>query len=314
MKSKKPIVTVVVTCFNYADYVGHAIRSVYSQIYPDIQLIVVNDGSTDNSHKVINGLQNKYKFEYLSHKNVGVIESINRAVEKTKGEYFIHLGADDIMPDNYLEALVAAALNNPDTSIFYTDLVNLDTDEVVVEPPVFSKELLKHYNFIHGTSMVNTGLMRDIDYDDNLRGLGLEDWDFFLTAVLQGEKAMYVDSTFLRYRRHETLRSRSQRRRSDGKGLKAIKYILEKNINKYPEEMGYFWWLKDNINDGIAYLDTYSRQIEDQADKIKLQGAEINKLKVDLDAIINSKSMRYINFIKKYVFFWRSYMYRKPKA
>lgn len=305
--SSKPLVTITVTCFNYADFVSEAIQSVYSQTYKNIQLIVVNDGSSDNSHEVLSRLQDKYKFEYIHHENIGLIKSIDKAVAKTRGEFFIHLGADDIMLDNYVEELVRAATKNPEVSIFYTDLVNLDTGEVVVKPPVFSKELLKHYNFIHGSSMVRARLMRDIDYDENLKGLGLEDWDFFLTAALQGEHAMYVDSTHLRYRRHQTLRSRSQRRRSDAKGLKAIRYILDKNIEKYPEEMSYFSWLTDNMSEAIKYLDTYKSQIDELSQVVEKKNENIDTLKKELESIKNSKGMKLINFIRKYLFFWKKY-------
>lgn len=302
----RPLVTVAISCFNYQEFVGEAIQSVYSQTYPNIQLIVVNDGSTDDSDGVIRGLLKLYNFEYISHENIGLIKSINKAVTKTKGEFFIHLGADDIMLDNYVEELVGAALKNPDVSIFYTDLVNLDTGKIVVRPPEFDEELLKHYNFIHGTSMVRARLMKEIDYDQNLKGLGLEDWDFFLSAVLKGEKAKYVATTHLRYRRHQTLRSRSQLRRSDARGLKAIKYIYDKNIEKYPDKMQHFLWLKDNMHEAIKYLDIYTKQNAENEEKIRVLESDITKLERDLVAVMNSRAVRIASFIKKHMFFRRN--------
>lgn len=281
---EKPLVSILISCFNYGDLIEQAVNSVYSQTYPNIELVVINDGSSDNSGDVIKKITKKYKFNYIDQENIGVVGTIEKAVSISRGEYFIHLAADDILPDNYVEELVGVA-KETGAAIVYTDLINLDTGEVVVRPPEFSVELLKHYNFIHGTSMVSMDLMARNKYDNGLRGLGMEDWDFFLTAVLEGEKAVYTNKTHLRYRRHEVLRSRSQRRRQNGRGLRPLAYVYSKNIKKFPEEMKHFSWISINMNEAIDYIDSIEKKnelLEEENNKTKKSLEEHKKAIHDL--------------------------------
>lgn len=91
-----PLVTVVIPSYNHAQYVGQAIESVMSQTYPNIQLIVVDDGSKDGSREVIGGLAERYGFQaILNEVNRGQSHAFNLAIELAKGEFISLLPSDD---------------------------------------------------------------------------------------------------------------------------------------------------------------------------------------------------------------------------
>jgi len=97
--SKPPLVTVICTCFNHEKYVIESLESVINQQYQNIQLIVVDDYSTDNSYEVIVKWIEKHPLvKFIQNKeNLGLTKSFNNAYKYSKGEYIIDLAADDIL-------------------------------------------------------------------------------------------------------------------------------------------------------------------------------------------------------------------------
>jgi glycosyltransferase involved in cell wall biosynthesis len=90
----KPLVSAIIPNYNYARYVGEAVESALAQTYPNIEVIVVDDGSTDNSLEVLERYQGRIKL--IQQKNSGVCVARNRGVEESTGEYIAFLDADDV--------------------------------------------------------------------------------------------------------------------------------------------------------------------------------------------------------------------------
>jgi teichuronic acid biosynthesis glycosyltransferase TuaG len=91
------LVSIIMPVFNAAPYVLQAIESALSQSYPHWELIIVNDGSTDDSEIKINAIQDE-RIRYFYQNNGGVSQARNKALEEMRGEYFCFLDADDVLP------------------------------------------------------------------------------------------------------------------------------------------------------------------------------------------------------------------------
>lgn len=274
---KEPLVTVVIPCYNYGSLVERAIESVCSQTYKSIEIIVINDGSTDESDEVLRSLIDKCDFLYISQSNKGIVPTRNRGVERAKGEYIIQLDADDYIPDNYVETLVKAA-NNSDADIYYTKAINPSNDEVIVFPREFDKELLKHQNYIHASSMYKKSLFDDNKYDEWLNGYAFEDWDFNLGSVLRGSKALLVPGTHLFYEQHDTGRT-YQSRGDNAKEQEAIFYIIDKYHKQYPNEMLSPWWMAKNMKKLLDRSGLLPKEKAHYIKKIEILNKDIRKLK-----------------------------------
>lgn len=111
---QNPIVTIVCTCYNHENYVVESLQSVLNQTYKNIQLIVVDDYSTDNSVTVIKDFIKKYpEIIFIKNEtNQGLTKSVNNAMLQAKGEYFIDLAADDVLMPNCVTVQVAAFQNS----------------------------------------------------------------------------------------------------------------------------------------------------------------------------------------------------------
>lgn len=100
-------VSIIIPCYNQAEYVGESIESALKQTYENLEIVCINDGSTDNSSEVIKSYAEKYKnIVFLDEKtNRGVCCARNMAIAASSGEYILPLDADDKIEPQYVEKL-----------------------------------------------------------------------------------------------------------------------------------------------------------------------------------------------------------------
>lgn len=119
----KPLVTVVVPCYNYAHTVERTIQSIKDQSMNNFECFIVDDGSTDNSREVIEAaIKDDSRFHYIHQNNSGVAEARNAGVFAGTGKYVACLDADDAWHRDFLEACVLSLEDDPTIAIAYTGL------------------------------------------------------------------------------------------------------------------------------------------------------------------------------------------------
>lgn len=116
-----PLVSAIITCYNEADYVGRAIESVLCQHYHDLELIVVNDGSFDNSRAVIERYTDDQRLEIVNQDNKGLPAARNVGVKRCSGEYVAFLDADDRWLSDKLERQLGYFETHPSVGMVYTN-------------------------------------------------------------------------------------------------------------------------------------------------------------------------------------------------
>ena len=100
---KKPKVSILMTVYNHQDYIEKAIQSILSQTYKNFELILINNGSTDNTKKVIKKFKNKRIKFYNLKKNIGRTKCLNFGLKKCKGEFIAIQDSDDISKKNRIK-------------------------------------------------------------------------------------------------------------------------------------------------------------------------------------------------------------------
>ncbi|MFH2066714.1 MAG: glycosyltransferase [Pseudomonadota bacterium] len=116
---QKPVVSVIIPTYNRAWIVKEAIRSVLAQTFPDYELIVVDDGSTDNTQAILSEFQDE--IVVIRQNNAGVSAARNHGVDAAKGELIAFLDSDDLWLPNKLEIQVGFFFSSPDTLVSQTD-------------------------------------------------------------------------------------------------------------------------------------------------------------------------------------------------
>ncbi|WP_218570371.1 MULTISPECIES: glycosyltransferase [unclassified Pseudomonas] len=138
-----PRVSIVIPTYNTAQYLPDAIESVLGQSYPNVELIVVDDGSTDHTPTLLE--QHPGKFIRYRQANAGQSAAMNFGWEKSSGELLGYLSADDRLHPRAIEAIVDAMAQAPDAALAYPDfcVINEDSKQLrIVETPEYEERLL----------------------------------------------------------------------------------------------------------------------------------------------------------------------------
>lgn len=197
---KKPIISLVITCFNKEKFVDRAIRSCLNQIIfnKDIEIIVVDDCSTDNSLRVISEFSTSVRLIKNS-KNLGVAESSNSALKIATGKYLMRVDADDYLGNLSCETLVNILESNEKYAYAYADHVRVDVRGFKVETVrLDSKKVL--YEHGAGVMMKKEVLDQVGGYDNALRNC--EDYDLLYRIDQLGVESFYMPVPLYRYYIH----------------------------------------------------------------------------------------------------------------
>jgi sialic acid synthase SpsE/spore coat polysaccharide biosynthesis protein SpsF (cytidylyltransferase family) len=131
---KDPLVTVYITNFNYSSYIEQAVESVLNQKYQDFELIIIDDGSTDNSKEIIENYKSHPKINIIFQKNKGLNVTNNIAIRMSKGKYIVRLDADDYFDSNALLLMVQELESNDKVGLVFSDYYLIDKKgEIITE-------------------------------------------------------------------------------------------------------------------------------------------------------------------------------------
>ena len=123
---KNPLVSVVMTSFNHEKYIASALDSITSQSYENVQLIVVDDGSTDSSPDIIRERAKDHGFLFVEKKNGGLVSTINEGFKYVKGDYVIFHGSDDISTNDRIKIQVDQIIRFPRVGYINSNLRFID--------------------------------------------------------------------------------------------------------------------------------------------------------------------------------------------
>jgi glycosyltransferase involved in cell wall biosynthesis len=209
-----PLVSIVIPVYNGSNYVREAIDSALSQTYKNIEVIIVNDGSTDDSEKIIKSYGNRIR--YFKKENGGASTALNLGIQKMKGEYFSWLSHDDMYYSDKIEKQIAAlrklSKDKRDKTILYSNWILIDKnskrfDEFRIEKRYDAKKL--NYPLypimkcvVHGcTLLIPKKCFEEVGYfDPKLRTT--QDYDLWFRMFPKYE-LLFQSYFFVKFRYHE---------------------------------------------------------------------------------------------------------------
>lgn len=121
-----PLVSVIISSYNHGKYIESSICSVLKQTYARVELLVVDDGSTDDSVARIQRLQSIHGFDFRAQNNQGLSRTLNEMIARANGELIVPFGSDDIMLSERLEKQVAYIADKPEVGICAGNVRNID--------------------------------------------------------------------------------------------------------------------------------------------------------------------------------------------
>lgn len=229
-------ISVVVPCYNQAEYLAEAVKSLLGQSYSAWECLIVNDGSTDDTEtEARRWCQTDGRLRYVAKENGGLSSARNAGIAQSKGEFILPLDADDRLHKDYLRDAVEAFAGNPALTLVYADAeyFGARSGEWLLPPYEYRTLLLS--NLIYCSAVFRKADWESAGgYDENLK-TGWEDWEFWI-RLLYGEKEVYrIPKVRFYYRQKEQPSMIGSLMKSEEKFCEAMFYIFAKHRNIYSE-------------------------------------------------------------------------------
>jgi len=219
-----PKVSIIIPAFNQARFLGAAIESALRQTFSDLEVVVVDDGSTDETRQVAAGFGDRIR--YIRQDNTGLPGARNQGIRESSGEYLCFLDSDDFYHPDKLQRQVELLDGDPELGFVYCDIVTTDeAGQPLPEQPsvnsatrqmsgnIFQTLMLAGYFPPHTVMIRRTVLEAVGHFDLNLGGHA--DYELWLRTSAAGHKACFIPERLAYYRTYATSMSKDGQHMAD---------------------------------------------------------------------------------------------------
>lgn len=247
-----PLFSIVVTCYNYGQYLQQSLQSVLDQTCSDYEVIVIDDGSTDNTPDVMEQYAADSRFKYIRQANAGQPKAKNRGITESRGEFIAFLDADDIWLPTKLEKQLAL-FADPLVGVVYSrrKWINQDGVEISGNERILRRgDILDHIfidNFIcFSSSVIRHSCLEEVGYFDENLPMGI-DYDLWIRLAAR-YRFEYVDEPLVKYRTGHANLSKNTMKRYD-----CAQKIMNKALGDHQVRNKFSWYVPR-----LAWADTWS--------------------------------------------------------
>jgi glycosyltransferase involved in cell wall biosynthesis len=281
-------VSVIIPCYNQGHFLEEAVQSVLHQTMRDFEIIVVNDGSTDESTRQILATFNRDKTRILHTENQGLASARNNGIQEARGKYILPLDADDLIEPRYLEKAVEVLEQNEDVGIVYcrARLFGVVETEWLL-PPYTLAEMLKD-NVIFCSALFRKDDWYAVGGYDAGMIYGWEDYDFWLSLIERGRRVLQLPDILFAYRVASDSMVRSKEK---WQKICMFKRVYERHPKLYQENIAvwieavldarehyYTSRLYVDCGEGISDASSVSRKIEGKTSEIHFNIESFNNI------------------------------------
>jgi glycosyltransferase involved in cell wall biosynthesis len=209
---KARLVSIALPCRNAASFLPQALDSALSQTHVDLEVIAIDDGSTDETGELLHqAAARDPRVRVFAHdRPLGIIRALNRAVEEATGDFIGRMDADDVLAPDRIERQLEVLTSRDDVGVVGCAALAIDeTGRVVGRLPVRCTQsdparflALFATPVMHPTLMARTTVMRDFPYRESPECLHVEDYDLFIRMLARGVQFINIDSPLYSKRTH----------------------------------------------------------------------------------------------------------------
>lgn len=237
---QKNLITVLMPVFNSGLFVKEAIESILNQSYQNFEFLIINDGSTDQSHAIISSFSDS-RIKYINNEvNKGIVDTLNEGLKLSKGRYIARMDADDIALPNRLSKQVNFLAANPTyklcgsraiaIDIYGKEINNLNRPQHSAKIKVFN---LFRNAFIHPTIMADAETIKKFAYSEDFKYA--EDY-FLFSQITMSYPVANLRQRLLQYRIHEESITSTKREEMVQSELKTIMNLLSFLFDEVDQE------------------------------------------------------------------------------
>ena len=238
---RNPLVSIIIPCYNSSSTISNAINSVLIQDYANIEIVIVNDGSTDDTEIVLKKYTNLSKFVYIKQENQGVSNARNKGIAVAKGEFIMFLDSDDSYRQGYISQMVSKIISeNADAVITplnksYSDNSGVISFHELLKSSILNRMRIGFYSAIYKKKLIQ---YFDIEFPPNI-SYG-EDQVFLWSYMIHTKKIGFVNKIFYQYNDNDSsaMHNISEKILT---ALDAQRIILQKVKLNRPEEYDFMY-------------------------------------------------------------------------
>ncbi|MGQ9818869.1 MAG: FkbM family methyltransferase [Candidatus Kapaibacteriales bacterium] len=285
----RPLVSVVIPCYNMGKFLPDALNSIIQQTFKDLEIIIVDDGSQDNSFEIGKDFGSSFpsvQIIVVKTDNWGLATARNIGISISRGKYILPLDADDVIAPTFLEKTVEILELSNEIDIAYTDLQEFGYGNRIIPAGEFNPTTLPISNQLSYCSLFRRKVWEALGgYNPNMKE-GYEDWDFWVGAVEKGFKGKRIPEALFFYR----IRSDSMYKNSIKFDIKLKAQIVLNHQSLYSQSQ--IEWAKNVIS---KFPDI--QWIPNQTGIIPLFPDYIEKIKSNIKLNVNSKEKPLVSVI-----------------
>lgn len=303
----------IIPCYNYGQYLSEAVQSVLDQTLQDFEIVVVDDGSTDEQTKQIISQLNNPKIRVIRQENKGLSAARNAGIKEAKGEFIVPLDADDKLDPTYLEKCLWVFEHNAQAGWVYTATQTFgDYDYVWLEEFDFQRFLER--NLIPATAMYRKKDWEIVGgYDESF--IAYEDWEFWMKFLTQDLCPVFLPEPLFLYRKHHPsmlnvvgepnfpdIKEKIKKIHQD---LYHREFVFPQNLEVHFPEGSLSSLIslarqgQDQLQENRQTISFLKGQVEDFNTSIDQLRAEHDKIWGELQQIKNSRGWKIISFLHK---------------
>ena len=202
----QPLVTIGIAHYNLGRYLPETLASLAAQTYPHLEVVVIDDGSTDaHSREVFDRLEAGYPaFRFLRQSNAGIGATRNRCLWEARGEFFIPVDADNVARPEMVGRFVTALQHDPDVSAMSCYYIAFDDAEnqLYAGRPTSGPHTLAAVRNVYGdaNAIFRSADLRAVGGYETDRGTSCEDWELFVKLANAGRRVDVVPDHLFQYR------------------------------------------------------------------------------------------------------------------
>jgi len=202
------LVSIIITSYNYERYIKECIESCLYQTFDDYEIIVIDDGSTDNTNNILVNYYENEKIKIFNNTNGGIENASNFGINKAQGKYIVRVDADDILDKNFLKKLTSI-IETKDIAFIYSNywIINEYSNIIkeVILPNFSISEIIKRGDFLATGTLYKKEIIQKIGYyNERNKNCGLENYELILKLLLENNKGYLVNKPLFYYRRHSS--------------------------------------------------------------------------------------------------------------
>ncbi|WP_439483236.1 glycosyltransferase family 2 protein [Cyclobacterium plantarum] len=234
---KNPLVSVVIPCYNQGKYLTETVQSVLASRYRPLEVLIVNDGSTDDSLEIALHLKEKHEeLTVIEQVNGGVAKARNTGIKAAKGEIILPLDGDDKISADYIGAAVGLLGDRPEVKVVYCKAVKFsEAGQKPWKLKPFSLRALARDNMIFVAALFRKADALAVGGFSEEMHMGREDWEFWIKMLKDGGEVVQLPFFGFYYRM-----TPDSKRKKTGTGRKKrerIDYLNRKHADFFQQQL-----------------------------------------------------------------------------